>query len=374
MQDNAQLMARLASQLCEGDEACVDELRDALLDRLLPMLANPAVGPGATLEEAFRRVAAGHTGLVCFPSDAPRVAWTLEENGIPVEVCVLLGAPYGRVLGDPLCFECAMLANACVREVCLVANTAAICEGEFDEVMDPVMSVLRTARPDEDDGDDEACGCGDGEDACECDGDACECGHPHGDACECDCEHGGGCECGNEACECEHDHGDGCGHDDGACGCGHKHAGDEDECGCECDDEDCECNGDACGCGHHHGDDCDCDECVGEDDEPELAVSVALECCDLTSEQLCQACDAISSAMPDCIVVSTGLGARCATVAEVRLVAATVEPGVAVRATTDARTLEEALDLFEAGATELACLNPADIAVDFDRVAAALMQ
>jgi deoxyribose-phosphate aldolase len=330
MQDNAQLMARLASQLCEGDEACVDELRDALLDRLLPMLANPAVGPGATLEEAFRRVAAGHTGLVCFPSDAPRVAWTLEENGIPVEVCVLLGAPYGRVLGDPLCFECAMLANACVREVCLVANTAAICEGEFDEVMDPVMSVLRTARPDEDDGDDEACGCGDGEDACECDGDACECGHPHGDACECDCEHGGGCECDGDAC--------------------------------------------ACGYDHEHGDGCDCDECVGEDDEPELAVSVALECCDLTSEQLCQACDAISSAMPDCIVVSTGLGARCATAAEVRLVAATVEPGVAVRATTDARTLEEALDLFEAGATELACLNPADIVADFDRVAAALMQ
>jgi deoxyribose-phosphate aldolase len=299
MQDNAQLMARLASQLCEGDEVCVDELRDALLDRLLPMLANPAEGPGATLEEAFRRVAAGHTGLVCFPSDAPRVAWTLEENGIPVEVCALLGAPYGRVLGDPLCFECAMLANACVREVCLAANTAAIREGEFDEVMDPVMSVLRTARPDEDE-------------ACECDDEAC------------------GCGCGEDACECRHD--------------------------------------------HAHGDDCDCDECVGEDDEPELAVSVALECCDLTSEQLCQACDAISSAMPDCIVVSTGLGARCATAAEVRLVAATVEPGVAVRATTDAHTLQEALDLFEAGATELACLNPADIAVDFDRVAAALMQ
>ena len=305
MSQDAQLISRLAAQLCEGDEVGVEELRDALLDRLMPMLADPAMGPAATLEAAARGVAAGHTGLVAFPSDAPRIAWTLEENGLPTDVCALIGAPFGKVLGDPLCFECAMLASACVREVCLVANTAAIREGEFDEVMDPVMSALRTAHPDDEE-------------------------EPEGD---------------------EHAHGD-------ACGCGHEHGHD----------------GDACGCGHEHGGggDCACEECAGEDDEPELAVSVALECCELTSEQLCRACDVVSSVMPDCIVVSTGLGARCAVPGEVRLVAATVEPGVAVRATTDARTLPEALDLLEAGATELACLHAADIVADFGRIVAGL--
>ncbi len=305
MSQDAQLMDRLAAQLCEGDEVGVEELRAALLDRILPMLADPALGPVATLETAARCVAAGHTGLLAFPSDAPRIAWTLEENGLPTDVCALLGAPFGKVLGDPLCFECAMLASAGVGEVCLVANTAAIREGEFDEVMDPVMSALRTARADE---------CEDGDESCE---DGCSCGHEHED------DHACGCEGGSPA--------------DG------------------------------------HAPDCTCPECEGHgDEEPELAVSVALECCELTDEQLCRACDVVTSVLPDYVVASTGLGARCASPAQVRLIAATVEPGVAVRATTDARTLADALALLEAGASELACLYAGDVVADFDRIAGEL--
>ena len=186
-----------------------------------------------------------------------------------------------------------------VGEVCLAANTAALVEGEFDEAMDPVLSVIRTARAD-DEGDD-------------------------GDACACE--------------------------DEDACACGHDH-----ESACDCDD-------DACGCGCGHDDD-DC--CDGA-----LAVGVAIECGQLTPQTLCQAVDAISSAHPDYLVACTG-AERCATPEDVRLVCATVEPGVAVRATTDARTVAEAVELFEAGAVELMCLHASQILLDFDRLATSL--
>ena len=167
--------------------------------------------------------------------------------------------------------------------------------------MDPVLSVIRTAR--EDDADEGACDCDD-EDDC----------------------------------------------------CGHEHASDEGV-------------GDSCTCGHDHGDDSDDDWC-----DVELTVSVAVECGQLTPQQLCQACDAVSSAGPDYVVACTGQGPRCATPEDVRLISATVEPGVDVRATTDARTLEEALGLFEAGAVELLCLHPGQLLLDFDRLAADLDQ
>ena len=191
-----------------------------------------------------------------------------------------------------------------VGEVCLAANTAALVEGEFDEAMDPVLSVIRTARADGDECDDE---------------DACACVHDHESACDCD---------------------------DDDCACGHDHA-------CDCDDD--------CGCGHDD-DDC-CDDA--------LAVGVAIECGQLTPQVLCQAVDAISSAHPDYVVACTG-AERCATPEDVRLVCATVEPGVAVRATTDARTVAEAVELFEAGAVELMCLHASQILLDFDRLATSL--
>ena len=231
-----------------------------------------------------------------------------------MSVTALLGWPYGRVLGDALCFECALLASVGVGEVCLAANTAALVEGEFDEAMDPVLSVIRTARADDD------------EDACACEGD-CDC---EDDEAGCACGHDHDCDCDDDDCACEHDH-------------------------------DCDCGDDACGCGH---DDDDC--CDGA-----LAVGVAIECGQLTPQVLCQAVDAISSAHPDYVVACTG-AERCATPEDVRLVCATVEPGVAVRATTDARTVAEAVELFEAGAVELMCLHASQILLDFDRLATSL--
>ncbi len=335
----------LASCLCEGEEVDLEGLGQELAARLIPLLASPLAGPGATLQQAFEAAGAGHEVLATWVGDAPRLAWSFGQEGLPMGVTALLGWPYGRVLGDALCFECALLASVGVGEVCLAANTAALVEGEFDEAMDPVLSVIRTAHADDED----ACDC---EDDCDCDDeDACACGHDHESACGCD----------NEACTCGHDHD--CDRDDEAAS-GHAH-----ECACGCDDDgctceqgrDCDCGDDACGCGH---DDDDC--CDGA-----LAVGVAIECGQLTPQVLCQAVDAISSAHPDYVVACTG-SERCATPEDVRLVCATVEPGVAVRATTDARTVAEAVELFEAGAVELMCLHAGQILLDFDRLATSL--
>lgn len=329
MSQAEETLGRLASCLCEGEEVDLEGLGQELAARLIPLLASPLAGPGATLQEAFEAAGSGHEALATWVGDAPRLAWSFGEEGLPVSVTALLGWPYGRVLGDALCFECALLASVGVGEVCLAANTAALVEGEFDEAMDPVLSVIRTARADDDECDDE--------DACACEGeDACACGHDHESARDCDDEAG---------CACGHDHDCDC--DDDDCACGHDH--------------DCDCGDDACGCGH---DDDDC--CDGA-----LAVGVAIECGQLTPQVLCQAADAISSAHPDYLVACTG-AERCATPEDVRLVCATVEPGVAVRATTDARTVAEAVELFEAGAVELMCLHASQILLDFDRLATSL--
>ena len=318
MSQAEETLGRLASCLCEGEEVDLEGLGQELAARLIPLLASPLAGPGATLQQTFEAAGSGHEALATWVGDAPRLAWSFGEEGLPVSVTALLGWPYGRVLGDALCFECAMLASVGVGEVCLAANTAALVEGEFDEAMDPVLSVIRTARAD---------------DECD-DGDACACGHDHESACGCDDE---ACTCDDD-CDCEHDR----------------------ECACDCGDDDCACDHDH-GCGH---DDDDC--CEGA-----LAVGVAIECGQLTPQMLCQAVDVISSAYPDYIVACTG-AERCATPEDVRLVCATVEPGVAVRATTDARTVAEAVELFEAGAVELMCLHAGQILLDFDRLATSL--
>lgn len=378
MSQAEETLGRLASCLCEGEEVDLEGLGQELAARLIPLLASPLAGPGATLQQAFEAAGSGHEALATWVGDAPRLAWSFGEEGLPVSVTALLGWPYGRVLGDALCFECALLASVGVGEVCLAANTAALVEGEFDEAMDPVLSVIRTARADEDD----EC---DDEDACACeDEDTCACGHDHKSACGCDneactCEDGDyacghnhdcdrddeaasghahecACGCDDDGCTCEQGRDHDCDYDDDACGCGC----DDDDCACE-HDHDCDCGDDACGCGH---DDDDC--CDGA-----LAVGVAIECGQLTPQVLCQAVDAISSAHPDYVVACTG-AERCATPEDVRLVCATVEPGVAVRATTDARTVAEAVELFEAGADELMCLHASQILLDFDRLATSL--
>lgn len=369
MSQAEETLGRLASCLCEGEEVDLEGLGQELAARLIPLLASPLAGPGATLQQAFEAAGSGHEALATWVGDAPRLAWSFGEEGLPVSVTALLGWPYGRVLGDALCFECALLASVGVGEVCLAANTAALVEGEFDEAMDPVLSVIRTARADDE---------GEDEDACACEGeDACACGHDHESACDCDDE---ACTCEDDeaGCACGHDHESACGCGDDDCACGHDHDGDCDdegvsghahECACGCDDDDCacghdhdcDCGDDACGCGH---DDDDC--CDGA-----LAVGVAIECGQLTPQVLCQAVDAISSAHPDYVVACTG-AERCATPEDVRLVCATVEPGVAVRATTDARTVAEAVELFEAGAVELMCPHASQILLDFDRLATSL--
>lgn len=370
MSQAEETLGRLASCLCEGEEVDLEGLGQELAARLIPLLASPLAGPGATLQQAFEAAGAGHEALATWVGDAPRLAWSFGQEGLPMGVTALLGWPYGRVLGDALCFECALLASVGVSEVCLAANAAALVEGEFDEAMDPVLSVIRTAHADDECDDEDACACGHNhESACGCDDGACTCDD------DCDCGHDRECDCGCEGdCDCGHDHACDC--DDEDCACEHGHDCDDEgadgrahECACGCDDDDC-------ACGHDHDCDCDDDACgCGRDDDDccddALAVGVAIECGQLTPQVLCQAVDAISSAYPDYIVACTG-SERCATPEDVRLVCATVEPGVAVRATTDARTVAEAVELFEAGAVELMCLHASQILLDFDRLATSL--
>lgn len=345
MSQAEELIGRLASCLCEGEEVDLEILRSELVARLIPLFTNPLEGPGATLQQAFEAAGTGHAALMTWAGEAPRLAWAFAQEGVGTRVVAALGWPYGRVLGDALCFECAMLAATGVTEVCLASNAAALAEGEFDEAMDPILSVIRTAH--EDDADADACGCDD-----DC------CVHDHGANGSAD-----------DACAGGGSHGDGAGFVEGACDCDCDAGAAEETCACGHGDEAGAGTDDTCACGHDHDDDSDDDWC-----DVELTVSVAVECGQLTPQQLCQACDAVSSAGPDYVIACTGQGPRCATPEDVRLISATVEPGVDVRATTDARTLEEALGLFEAGAVELFCLHPGQLLLDFDRLAANLDQ
>lgn len=117
----------------------------------------------------------------------------------------------------------------------------------------------------------------------------------------------------------------------------------EGEC---CGEDGCDCG---CGKHHHH------DEDAGDEDahdEPPL-LKVVLETALLSDEQVCAATDLVSSLGADFVSAATGFGARGASVHDVQLMCATVEPGVRVKAAGDIRCLAEAVELLEAGATRL---------------------
>lgn len=150
-----------------------------------------------------------------------------------------------------------------------------------------------------------------------------------------------GCACGDEG----HEHGCDCDHD-------HDHSHDE-ACGCDKDDA----------CGHDH-----------EDHAERPLLKVILETGYLTPEQICQATDLVSSLGVDFVKTCTGFGPRGATVEDVRLMCATVEPGVQVKAAGGIRTLDDALAMLEAGATRLGTSHGAEILAQFDALAAGLAE
>lgn len=138
--------------------------------------------------------------------------------------------------------------------------------------------------------------------------------------------------------------------------------------GCDCD-ETCDCDA--------HGEGCDCDDecscgCHDHEDGERPLLKVIIETGVLTDRQICEATDLVSSLGVDFVKTSTGFGPRGATVDDVRLMCATAEPGVQVKAAGGIRTLEGALALLEAGATRLGTSHGSDILAEFDRLAATL--
>ena len=82
-------------------------------------------------------------------------------------------------------------------------------------------------------------------------------------------------------------------------------------------------------------------------------VKAIIETCLLTDEQKVLACEAAVAAGADFVKTSTGFSTAGATVEDVRLMRATVGPGIGVKASGGIRTREDALAMIEAGASRI---------------------
>ena len=325
-QDREELLGRVASLVCDEDEVSLDDVRANLAACIDQTLLDPAAGPEAVAAQARAHAFSGFASLTVFPSDAGRVAWELAQLGSDTPVCCVLACPHGRDASDSLCFSTAIALASGASELALAMNLGAFTEGSLADVAEPIQSVLRTIDAGDDDEDDDEGVDDEYDDECDC-GDDCDCGHDHHD----------------------HDH-ECCGH--------HEHG---------CDDE-----GEDCGCGCDEVDDFDEDDEHEHDHGSQAALKVAIETGSLTAEQVCSASDVVSSLGVDFVVAGTGFGPRDASVEDVRLMCATVEPGVQVEAAGAFKTLASVVALLEAGATRIGTPFGPEILAEFDSLTADL--
>lgn len=82
-------------------------------------------------------------------------------------------------------------------------------------------------------------------------------------------------------------------------------------------------------------------------------VKVIIECCYLTNDEKALACKACVNAGADYVKTSTGFGTGGATVADVRLMKASIPDTMKVKAAGGMHSWQEALDMVEAGASRL---------------------
>lgn len=82
-------------------------------------------------------------------------------------------------------------------------------------------------------------------------------------------------------------------------------------------------------------------------------VKVIIETCCLTDDEKMAACQSAVRAGAQYVKTSTGFGSGGATVADVRLMQSAVGKGIGVKASGGIRTLEQAMQMLEAGATRL---------------------
>jgi deoxyribose-phosphate aldolase len=93
--------------------------------------------------------------------------------------------------------------------------------------------------------------------------------------------------------------------------------------------------------------------CDVVDAADEHTVKVILETCLLTDEQKIRACRMVVESGAHFVKTSTGFNSGGATVADVKLLRATVGPEFGVKASGGIRDLKTALAMIEAGATRL---------------------
>jgi deoxyribose-phosphate aldolase len=82
-------------------------------------------------------------------------------------------------------------------------------------------------------------------------------------------------------------------------------------------------------------------------------VKVILENCYLTDEQKVYACSMAVQAGADFVKTSTGFGAAGATAKDIQLMRHTVGPKMGVKAAGGVRTIEQVMEMINAGATRI---------------------
>lgn len=97
-------------------------------------------------------------------------------------------------------------------------------------------------------------------------------------------------------------------------------------------------------------------------------VKVILENAHLTDEQKVTACRLCEEAGADWVKTSTGFAPTGATVADIKLMRATVGPRVQVKAAHGVRTLAAALEMIDAGVTRMGATATATILDDFRKL------
>lgn len=96
---------------------------------------------------------------------------------------------------------------------------------------------------------------------------------------------------------------------------------------------------------------------VVETAHPKALVKVIIETCFLNEEQKIKVCQLSVEAGADYVKTSTGFGTGGAVIEDIRLMKATVENKAKVKASGGIKTLENALDMVEAGADRIGTSN-----------------
>jgi deoxyribose-phosphate aldolase len=98
--------------------------------------------------------------------------------------------------------------------------------------------------------------------------------------------------------------------------------------------------------------------------ERDAILKVIIEACLLSEEEKVRACRAAKDAHADFVKTSTGFSTAGANIADVALMRRTVDPGLGVKASGGVRTLEDLLEMVDAGANRIGTSNGVSIVLE----------